>query len=164
VIGPNPEVRQYLPSTKFLCRMLIGGDTSAWKKYSRAGRRKWYSRTYDFFSQIHQDNDYKLPGAQHPKISLGETPFSIEEGMSTQTNFQHLVYLIWINKKNICFNHVLEILSIPSLWKWWMVAMLKLCKNLVHIFVLYIYLNLLVYFETRAWIKTSWEANAYDQI
>jgi hypothetical protein len=99
VIGPNPEVRQYLPSTKFLCRMLIGGDTSAWKKYSRAGRRKWYSRTYDFFSQIHQDNDYKLPGAQHPKISLGETPFSIEEGMSTQTNFQHFVYLIWINKK-----------------------------------------------------------------
>jgi hypothetical protein len=29
-----------------------------------------------------------------------------------------------------------------------MVAMLKLCKNLVHIFVLYAFLNLLVYFET----------------
>jgi hypothetical protein len=31
-----------------------------------------------------------------------------------------------------------------------MVAKLKLCKNLVHIFVLYAFLNLLVYFETRA--------------
>jgi hypothetical protein len=28
--------------------------------------------------------------------------------------------------------------------------LLKLCKNLVHIFVLYAYLNLFVYFETRA--------------
>jgi hypothetical protein len=45
-----------------------------------------------------------------------------------------------------------------------MVAKLKLCKNLVHIFVLYAFLNLLVYFETRAWNKTLWEANAYDQI
>jgi hypothetical protein len=31
-----------------------------------------------------------------------------------------------------------------------MVAMLKLYNNLVHIFVLYAFLNLLVYFETRA--------------
>jgi hypothetical protein len=81
--------------------------------------------------------------------------------MSTQTNFQYLIYLFWIN---FCLNHVPEILSIPPLWKWWMVAMLKLCKNLVHIFVLYAFLNLLVYFETRAWNKTLWEANAYDQI
>jgi hypothetical protein len=29
-----------------------------------------------------------------------------------------------------------------------MVAMLKLCKNLVCILVLYVYLNLLVYFKT----------------
>jgi hypothetical protein len=30
-----------------------------------------------------------------------------------------------------------------------MVAKLKLCKNLVHIFVLYAFLNLLVYFEEQ---------------
>jgi hypothetical protein len=42
--------------------------------------------------------------------------------------------------------------------------MLKLYKNLVHIFVLYAFLNLLVYFETRAWNKTLWEENVYDQI
>jgi hypothetical protein len=40
----------------------------------------------------------------------------------------------------------------------------KLCKNLVHIFVLYAFLNLLVYLKTRAWNTTLWEANAYDQI
>jgi hypothetical protein len=45
---------------------------------------------------------------------------------------------------------VLVILSIPSLWKWWMVAKLKLWKNLVHIFVLYAFLNLLVYFENKS--------------
>jgi hypothetical protein len=43
------------------------------------------------------------------------------------------------------------------------VAMLKLYKNLAHNFVLYEPLNLLVYFETWAWNKTLWEANAYDQ-
>jgi hypothetical protein len=32
VIRPNLEVRLYLPSTKFLCRMFTGGDTSAWEK------------------------------------------------------------------------------------------------------------------------------------
>jgi hypothetical protein len=31
-----------------------------------------------------------------------------------------------------------------------MVAMLKLCKNLVYIFLLYAFLNLLVYSEMRA--------------
>jgi hypothetical protein len=30
-----------------------------------------------------------------------------------------------------------------------MVAMLKFCKNLVHIFVLYAFLNLLVYCENK---------------
>jgi hypothetical protein len=45
-----------------------------------------------------------------------------------------------------------------------MVAMLKLFKNLVHVFVLYAFLNLLAYFETRDWNKILWEANAYDQI
>jgi hypothetical protein len=55
-----------------------------------------------------------------------------------------------LNKRKIfSSNHVLEILSIPSLWKWWMVATLKLCKNLVHIFVLYAFLNLLVYFDNK---------------
>jgi hypothetical protein len=44
-----------------------------------------------------------------------------------------------------------------------MVAMLKVCKNLVFIFVLCVYLNLLVYFETRAQNKILWEENAYDQ-
>jgi hypothetical protein len=34
-----------------------GGNTSAWEKFSRAGR------TYDF-SQIHEDNHYKHPGAR----------------------------------------------------------------------------------------------------
>jgi hypothetical protein len=85
---------------------------------------------------------------QRAKIYLGETPFSIKEGMSIQTTLLHLVYLFW-KKENVCFNHVLEILSIPSLWKWWMVAMLKFCKNLVHIFVLYAFLNLLVYCENK---------------
>jgi hypothetical protein len=42
-------------------------------------------------------------------------------------------------------------------------AMLKLCKNLVCILVLYAFLNLLVYFETRALNKPLWEANAYNQ-
>jgi hypothetical protein len=45
-----------------------------------------------------------------------------------------------------------------------MAADLKLCKNLVHIFVLYVFLNLLVYFERRAWNKTLLEASAYDQL
>jgi hypothetical protein len=147
-------------------------DMSAWWKYSRASRTKWYDCTYIRFftnpsrqllqasmcSTHHQNEDKPT---REPKFSLGETPFSIKEGMSTQTNFQYLVYLFWIN---ICFDHVLEILSIPSLWKWLMVAMLKLCKNLVHIFVLYAFFILLVYFETRAWNKTLWEANVYDQI
>jgi hypothetical protein len=34
----------------------------------------------------------------------------------------------------------------------------------MHIFVLYAFFNLLVYFEIRAWNETLWEANAYDQI
>jgi hypothetical protein len=63
VIRPNLEVRPYLPSTKILCRMFTGGDTSACKKYSRADHTKWYGCTYDF-SQIHQDNHYKHTGAQ----------------------------------------------------------------------------------------------------
>jgi hypothetical protein len=63
VIQSNLEVRSYLPSINFLCRMFTGGNTSAWGKYSRVSRTKWYSRTYDF-SQIHQDNHYKRPGAQ----------------------------------------------------------------------------------------------------
>jgi hypothetical protein len=63
VIRPNLEVWSYLPSTKFLCMIFTGGDTSAWTKYSRVGRTKWYGLTYDF-SQIHEDKHYKLPGAQ----------------------------------------------------------------------------------------------------
>jgi hypothetical protein len=43
--------------------MFLGGNTSAWEKFSRAGRTKRYGRTYDF-SQIHQDNHYKRPGAR----------------------------------------------------------------------------------------------------
>jgi hypothetical protein len=43
--------------------MFTGWDMSAWSKFSRAGRTKWYGRTYDF-SQIHQVYHYKLPGAQ----------------------------------------------------------------------------------------------------
>jgi hypothetical protein len=62
--GDTTEPRgTYLPSTKFLSRIFTGGDTSAWWKYSRVGRSKRYGRTYDF-SQIHQDNHNKLPGAQ----------------------------------------------------------------------------------------------------
>jgi hypothetical protein len=30
---------------------------------------------------------------REPKFSLGETPFSIKEGMSIQTTLLHLVYL-----------------------------------------------------------------------
>jgi hypothetical protein len=44
VIQPNLEVQPYLPSTKFLCRMFTEGDTSAWGKYSRAGRTKLKDR------------------------------------------------------------------------------------------------------------------------
>jgi hypothetical protein len=43
--------------------MFTGGDMSAWSKYSRAGRTKWYDRTYGF-SQIQQINHYKLPSTQ----------------------------------------------------------------------------------------------------
>jgi hypothetical protein len=57
VIRPNLEVRPYLPSTKFLGTMISGGNTRAWEKFSRTGG------TYDF-SQIHQDNHYKDPGAR----------------------------------------------------------------------------------------------------
>jgi hypothetical protein len=52
---------------------------------------------------------------------------------------------------------------ISSLWKWWIVAMSKLCKNLMYNLLLYEHLNSLVYFEMRAWNKTLWEENAYDQ-
>jgi hypothetical protein len=171
VVRLNLEVRPYLPSTKFLCRILIGGDTSVWIKFGRAGRT--YGRTYDF-SQIHQDNHYKLPSALLITIQpsaqklawVGDTPFSIKEGKSNQTNFQHLVYHIWIKEKQQ--KYLLQpcawnLVYIPSVWKWWMGAMLKLCKNLVYIFVLYAFLNMLVYLEARAWNKTLWEANAYDQ-
>jgi hypothetical protein len=63
MIWPNLEVRLYLPLTKFLCKMFIGKGQSAWWKFSRIDRTKWYGRTYDF-SQIHQDNHYKCPGAR----------------------------------------------------------------------------------------------------
>jgi hypothetical protein len=46
-----------------------------------------------------------------------------------------------------------NLVYIPLLWKWWIVAMLNLCKNLVYNFVLYEYLNLLVYFEKEREIK-----------
>jgi hypothetical protein len=45
----------------------------------------------------------------------------------------------------------------------WNNEKLPLCKNLAHNFVLYELLNLSVYFETWAWNKTLWEANAYGQ-
>jgi hypothetical protein len=72
VIRPNLEVRSYLPSTKLSCWMFSGGNTSAWEKFSRTCRTKWYSRTCDF-SQIYQDNHYKCPGA-HPitKMETGQ--------------------------------------------------------------------------------------------
>jgi hypothetical protein len=134
-------------------------DMSAWWKYSWADRTKCTAVPMIFHKSIKTtttsvhvlNSSPKWSQAnQGAKIQLGETPFSIKESMSTQINFQYLVYLFLIN---FCFNHVFEILSIPSLWKWWMFAMLKLCKNLVHIFMLYAFLNLLVYFETRAWNK-----------
>jgi hypothetical protein len=172
VIRPNLEVRSYLPSTKFLYRMFSGGNTSAWEKFSRVGRTMWYGHTYDF-SQIYQDNHYKRSGARpitkikigqpgSQKLAWGDPNFN--QGRYVHPNYSFTSCLSLLNKRNICFNLVLEILFIPSLWKWWMVAKLKLCKNLVHIFVLYAFLNLLVYFETRAWNKTLWEENAYDQI
>jgi hypothetical protein len=77
--------------------------------------------------------------------------------MSTQTNFQHLDYHIWIKEKQqkyLLQPCALNLVYIPSLWKWWIVAMSKLFMNLMHIFLLYVFLNLLVYFETRAWNKT----------
>jgi hypothetical protein len=37
--GPRTTHGSY-PSTKFLCRMFSGGNTSAWEKFSRTGRTK----------------------------------------------------------------------------------------------------------------------------
>jgi hypothetical protein len=61
---------------------------------------------------------------------------------------------MWFGRINICLPHsalsprAVVCAPLPHyLWKWWMVAMSKLCKNLVHIFVLYAFLNLLVYFD-----------------
>jgi hypothetical protein len=41
-------------------------------------------------SSHHQNEDRPT---REPKFSLGETPFSIKEGMSIQTTLLHLVYL-----------------------------------------------------------------------
>jgi hypothetical protein len=105
-------------------------------------------------------------GDQVAKIWLGGDPI-FHQGRYVHPNLFSTPCLSHLNERKTtkkCFNYVLGILSIPSLWKWWTVSMLKLCKNLVHIFVLYAFLNFLVYFERRAWNKSLWEANPYNQI
>jgi hypothetical protein len=104
-----------------------------------------------------------------PSMVPHNTNYTNDEGWGKCTRTSRSP--LWFGRINTCLPHsalsprAMVCAPLPLyLWKWWMVAMLKLCKNLVHIFVLYAFLNLLVYIETRAWNKTLLEANAYDQI
>jgi hypothetical protein len=76
---------------------------SAWEKFSRTSHTKWYGRTYDF-SQIHQDNHYKCPGArpitkmkigqlESQNLAWGRPHFHIKEGMSIQTTIFNILFI-----------------------------------------------------------------------
>jgi hypothetical protein len=87
--------------------MFSGGNTSAWEKFSRADRTKWYGRTYDF-SQIHQDNHYKYPGARpitkmktgQPESELGGDPI-FNQGRYVHPNYSFISCLSILNKRKM---------------------------------------------------------------
>lgn len=141
-----PRYGRTSPLQNSLCRKITGGDTSTWRKGSRFGRSLRYGRTYQIatLEQLQAtkcSTDHQDQGRANPitRTSLGEilTP---KEGMSIQTNLD--ILFTTLNKikcfPSMCF---WNIVYTSSSWKWWIVALLKSCKNLVCNFVLYEHLS-----------------------